>query len=110
MQKKFSRKKAPPTFEDLCVLIILFFLCFPAFLSCAEKPVFALWESRELAPARLENVKPDYESADFWVSRLAEPRALILTPEDIEQLNRSALQSSINLVDIFALPEPLDRS
>ncbi|MCX5833971.1 MAG: SH3 domain-containing protein [Deltaproteobacteria bacterium] len=97
-------------FEDLRVLIILLVIFFPAFLSCAEKPILALWESRELAPLRLQNVNPDFESADFWASRVAEPRALILTPEEIEALNRSALKSHINLVDIFALPEPLARS
>ena len=110
MLKKSHRKTTLLKFEDLRVLIILFVLFFPAFLSCTEKPVLALWESRELAPPRLRNVNPDFESADFWAARVPEPRALILTPEEIGALNRSALQYPINLVDIFAFPEPLERS
>ncbi len=110
MLKKSHRKTTLLKFEDLRVLVILFAVFFPAFLSCAEKPILALWESRELAPQRLKNVNPDFESADFWASRVAEPRSLILTPEEIEELNRSALQYPINLVDIFALPETLERS
>ncbi|HPI57919.1 MAG TPA: SH3 domain-containing protein [Syntrophales bacterium] len=94
----------------LRVLIILIALFFPAFLSCAEKPVLTLWESQGMAPQRLRNVDPDFESADFWAARAPEPRALILTPEEIEALNRAALKYPANLVDIFALPERLERS
>jgi hypothetical protein len=107
MLKKRRRKITLLKFRVLILLVALFF---PAFLSCAEKPFFTLWESRELAPPRLENVTPDFESADFWAARVPEPRALILTPEAIEALNRSALQYPTNLVDIFALPDPLERS
>jgi len=94
----------------LRVLIIIIALFFPAFLSCAEKPLVTLWESQEVAPQRLKNVNPEFESADFWSARAPEPRALILTPDEIEVLNRAALQYPSNLVDIFALPEHPDRS
>ena len=107
MLKKPRRKV---TLLKLRVLIIFTALFFPAFLSCAEKPILTLWESRELAPQRLKNVTPDFESADFWTARVSEPRTLILTPEEIEALNRSALQYPTNLVDIFALPEHPERS
>ncbi len=111
MLNPFLRKKIPPTPEGFSVFIVLLLVtCFPAFLSCAEKPVVALWESRQLAPPLLQNVQPDHQSADFWVSRVAEPQALILTPEEIEELNRSALKSPTNLVDLFAFPGALDRS
>ncbi len=105
---KKPRYKA--TLLKLRVLIILITLFFPAFLSCAEKPIFTLWESQEIAPQRLKNVNPDFESADFWAARAPAPRALILTPEEIGVLNRAALTYPTNLVDIFALPDRLDRS
>jgi len=107
MLKKPLRKVTLLKFRVLIIFIALFF---PAFLSCAEKPILTLWESQELAPQRLKNVTPDFESADFWTARVPEPRSLILTPEEIEALNRSALQYPTNLVDIFALPEHPERS
>jgi hypothetical protein len=63
---------------------------------------------RETAPSPLPHVSSAFEDAAFWTARHPEPDRILLTPEEIEKINRSALKSDPEAVDIFSLAEGMD--
>ena len=76
--------------------------------------VFCIWicgcsAVRSVAPTPLPNVKPEYESADFWIKRIPDAQKTILSTEQIREANAKALKADTRLTDIFSA-ECLDRS
>lgn len=46
------------------------------------------------APHVLPGTRPEHRDPGFWISRLADPDAVVLTPAEIEELNRRAMRLS----------------
>jgi hypothetical protein len=63
---------------------------------------------REAAPAPLPHVKPVFEDVRFWLDRQSEMDKILLNMEEIEKVNRAALQSDPEAADIFSLADGID--
>lgn len=71
--------------------------------------LFAGCARMQQAPTPLPHVGVEYESADFWLKRLRAPQAVLLSAEQIREINGRALRTEAGLKDIFAA-DLLDRS
>jgi hypothetical protein len=69
----------------------------------------ALAEQWETAPAPLPGVQPGQEKSNYWIDRHPEPDRVILSPEGIEAMNRTATgRPETELADVFAIPDPME--
>lgn len=57
--------------------------------------------ARIYASLPLVHCSPEMDSADYWVSRLKQPDQVLLTTEEIQDINRSTYQGGL-LTDIFS--------
>jgi len=63
---------------------------------------------REVAPSPLPHVMPEFENAAFWTARHPEPDPVLLGPEEIDKINRSARQCDPESMDIFSFTDEMD--
>lgn len=63
---------------------------------------------REAAPDPLPHVQPVFEEAEFWIGRRPGAEKILLNRQEIEKVNREALRSDPEAVDIFSMAEGID--
>lgn len=88
------------------VMAALLFSCLAVGAPCFPSPGYAA--DVAVAPSPLPHVKPVYEEPSFWIGRLSEPEKILLTPEEIEAINRSALKATPERLTIATVPEAVD--
>jgi hypothetical protein len=96
-----------------CICPIIFLGPFLCSVSLAQSPLesnlhLPAGVLRETAPSPLPHVKPAFEDFRFWTGRQPEPDKIILNGDEIERINREALKSDPEAVDIFSLADGID--
>lgn len=85
--------------------LILFCLCLLLFF------VPSVGQAASQNIERLPGIEPLMLQAEFWVSRMAAPQQVIMTPQEIEKFNKTIIASMPQVVvDLSALPDTLDKN